>query len=119
MNATEIHYNLKPPETLQNHNESQNQNVWKGPMRITEVQLLVLCRTAQELHHLPESIDQTLPELCQAWSCDHSLGEPVPVPNHPLFFYLVIGHKTEEISACLSTSPHETTMRSSPSSLPS
>lgn len=43
----------------------------------------------QELHHLPESIGQRLLELCQPWSCDHFPGQPVPVPNHPPFLYLI------------------------------
>ncbi|KAM4793343.1 uncharacterized protein ACIQIH_013099 isoform 1-T2 [Cyanocitta cristata] len=81
----------------------------------------------QEPHHVPESIVQTLLELCHAWGCEHFPGEPVPVPNHPLseepFRNVqpkppltqlqtipsgpVTDHHREEISVCPSTSPHK------------
>lgn len=49
-----------------------------------QVQPLALHTTPQESDQVPESIAQMLLGLCQVWGCDHFLGNPVPVPNHPL-----------------------------------
>lgn len=96
---------------------------WKRPRdQDQQAQLL-----AQESHHVPESIVQKLLELRWAWCCDHFPGGPVPVSSHPLGKKLlpgiqpkppltqlheislnpVSGHKSEEISACPSSSPRE------------
>lgn len=98
--------------------------IWKEPIRITEFQLLALCSTPQESHHVPERVVKILRDLCQAWRCDHFPEEPVPVLNHSLgdgpFLNIqpkppliqlhavslspVSGHETEEISMCPSAS---------------
>lgn len=57
---------------------------WKGPIRITNFQLLAHCGTPQEAHHVPENIVQILLELCQAWCSDHFPQKPIPVLNHSL-----------------------------------
>lgn len=91
---------------------------WKRPITITESSSSL--RTPQQSEHVPESIVQTLLELCHAWHCDHFPGEPVLVFNHHLgeksFPYTqpkppltqlhaislssVTAHKIEEITAC-------------------
>lgn len=64
--------------------ESRNILTWKRHTKTIKAQLLGLHRTLQESQQVPESIVQIFPEVCQTWCCGHCLGEPVPVPNHPL-----------------------------------
>lgn len=47
---------------------------WMGLISIIKVLLLVLHRITQKLHHAPETIFQTLPELCLAGAVTTPLG---------------------------------------------
>lgn len=78
-----IHYNLSPPETLQNYNKSQNQNIWKGPIRITKVKLLVLCpRVAPSIWEYWPNTSWTLSAL-ELWPLPWAACSSAQPPSFP------------------------------------
>lgn len=56
----------------------------EGTHKDNQVQLLALHRTTQKSNYMAECIVQMFLEYWQAQCGDYCLGEPVPMPEHPL-----------------------------------